>query len=55
MSRPNFNCKYYRPWLGTSRGEINDACVDDEKRVSARCDYNPKTGECWKTEKGGKA
>lgn len=41
-------CKYYRPWVGTSKGEINCACVDYIKRIIRKCDYAPKKG-CWRT------
>ena len=46
-------CKYYRPWQGTSRGEINDVCVDDEKRTMQKCDWSYKDGCCHLIKKGG--
>lgn len=52
MSRPDC-CDYYSPCINTSHGEINNACVDYDKRVIARCDYNPEKG-CWKFKKGDK-
>lgn len=41
------NCKYYRPWVGTSKGEVTDACVDDEERTIRKCDYTLRHG-CWR-------
>lgn len=32
-------CKYYLPWVETSRGEIDDACVNSEKRTIKQCCY----------------
>lgn len=32
------SCEKYLPWTTTSVGEINDACVDREKRIIKRCD-----------------
>lgn len=46
-------CKYYRPWQDTSRGEINDVCVDDEKRTMQKCDWSYKDGYCHLIKKGG--
>ena len=45
-------CKYYRPWQGTSRGEI-DVCVDEEKRTIQKCDWSYKDGYCHLIKKGG--
>ena len=49
-------CKHYRPWVGTNKGEINCACVDEEKRIITTCDYTESKG-CWKcpktTKEGG--
>ena len=49
-------CKHYRSWVKTSRGEINCACVDEEKRITTTCDYTESKG-CWKcpktTKEGG--
>ena len=40
------DCPKYRPWIVTSRGEeINDVCVDDEKRTSKRCDRCIEKGD----------
>lgn len=36
--RPKKYCQHFFPWLGTSRGEYNDMCVDKEKRTSKPCD-----------------
>jgi hypothetical protein len=46
-------CKYYRPWQDTSRGEINDVCVDEEKRTMQKCDWSYKDGYCHLIKKGG--
>lgn len=36
-----FRCKFFRSWVTTSQGEINRACVDEEKRTMRRCSqYN---------------
>jgi hypothetical protein len=32
------SCEKYLPWTDTSKGEINNACVDREKRIIKRCD-----------------
>ena len=32
------SCEKYLPWTDTSKGEINDACVNYEKRIIKRCD-----------------
>ena len=32
-------CKYYLPWVETSSGELNDACVNNEKRTIKSCCY----------------
>ena len=32
-------CKYYLPWVETSRGEIDDACVNNEARTIKQCHY----------------
>ena len=45
-------CKHFRPWLGTSKGEINNACVDDDARTSTQCDWTKAKG-CWKYPKKG--
>ena len=39
-------CKGYRPGVGTNKGEINCACVDEEKRTITKCDYTESKG-CW--------
>lgn len=33
------SCKYYLPWTTTSQGEIDDACVNNEKRTIKQCPY----------------
>lgn len=43
-------CKYYRPWVGTSKGEINCACVDYERKIITKCDFIQNKG-CWKTQR----
>ena len=40
------DCKYYSPWVTTSRGEIRDACVDDERRRIKQCDHLNHPEEC---------
>jgi hypothetical protein len=41
------HCKNYLPWTMTSKGEINDACVDYENRIIKKCDG------CIETKEGG--
>lgn len=36
--RPKLYCPKFQPWCGTSKGEIDEACVDNEKRTIKRCD-----------------
>lgn len=43
-------CKYYRSWVGTSKGEINCACVDYERKIITKCDFIQNKG-CWKTQR----
>ena len=43
-------CKYYRSWVGTSKGEINCACVDYERKIITKCDFIQNKG-CWKTRR----
>lgn len=53
----NYNsCKYYLPWVNTSREEINDACVNNEKRTIKRCDHWNKPEACpdYKTKEDKK-
>ena len=40
------NCKYYLPWVVTSIGEIDDACVNNEKRTIKQCDHWRKPEAC---------
>ena len=36
-----WRCKFFLPWVETSSGEINRACVDEEKHTIRRCSqYN---------------
>ena len=46
-------CKYFLPWVETSKGEINDACVDNEKRTIKQCNHCNHPEECpeFKEEK----
>lgn len=43
-------CKYYLPWTTTSTGEINDACVDNEKRTIRQCEFTRCPEGCPKFE-----
>ena len=47
-------CKHYRPWVVTNKGEINCACVDEEKRTITKCDYTESKG-CWMSPKTTKS
>ncbi len=33
-----FRCKFFLPWVETSKGEVNHACVNNEKRTIKVCD-----------------
>lgn len=35
--RPSKYCEHFRPWLGTSRGELNEVCVDEQHHTATRC------------------
>ena len=39
-------CKYYLPWVETSRGEIDDACVNEEARTIKQCSYCTHPLDC---------
>jgi len=39
-------CKYYLPWVETSRGEIDDACVNNERRTIKQCCYCKDPEKC---------
>ena len=39
-------CKYYLPLVETSRGEINDACVNEEARTIKHCCYSQDPEHC---------
>ena len=39
-------CKYFLPWVVTSRGETNDACVNDEKRTIKQCQFWNRPVDC---------
>ena len=39
-------CKQYRPWAVTSRGEICNACVDNERRTIKKCYYVMNAEDC---------
>ena len=36
------SCYYYKLWITTSQGEVNDVCVNDEKRTIRRCPFYRK-------------
>ena len=38
-------CPKYQPWTSTSKGEINDACIDREKRIIKQCDGCVEKGD----------
>lgn len=40
------NCKHYLPWTTTSRGEIIDACVNNEKRTICQCSHTRCPESC---------
>ena len=51
------HCKHYLPWtvtysVGGGQHEINDACVNNEKRTIKRCDFCRDHSKCpdYKTE-----
>lgn len=45
MNKDNrHRCPNFRPWVGTSKGEITSACVDDGKRIIEQCGWTPKHG-----------
>lgn len=52
MNKDNrHRCPHFRSWVGTSKGEITSACVDEDKRTIEQCGWTPNHG-CPK--KGGK-
>lgn len=36
--RDRNKCPHHLPWTTTSQGEIDDACIDRERRIIKRCD-----------------
>ncbi len=36
--RPKQYCPKFQAWCGTSKGEVDEACVDYEKRTIKKCD-----------------
>jgi hypothetical protein len=48
-------CRYYLPWVETSRGEIDDACVNNEKRTIKQCPFFNRPEECPEFEQTGGA
>lgn len=39
-------CKHYLPWTNTSKEEINDACVINERRLIRRCSFRENKHKC---------
>jgi len=40
------SCKFFLPWVETSRGEICDACVNNEKRTIRQCEHTHRPEDC---------
>ena len=44
-------CKHFLPWcvtcsMGAGQHEINDACVNNDKRTIKHCDHTRKPEDC---------
>lgn len=35
--RPERYCEKFLPWFGTNKGELEDVCIDREKRTVKSC------------------